>query len=128
MGFDFGPFLAADLPPAAARWTGWAKYNFTFGNNDPDGLAIEDDVAALILLEQVDAAQQRRLARAAGADDRDDIALVEVEIDALEHLGRTELLGQPANGEKGLPLVHQCCPTRRSRLLPSWSRAMLITR
>jgi 2-aminoadipate transaminase len=34
------------LPPPAARWTGWAKYNFTFGNNDPDGLAIEDLKAA----------------------------------------------------------------------------------
>jgi 2-aminoadipate transaminase len=46
MAFDFTPLLAAGLPPPAARWTGWAKYNFTFGNNDPDGLAIEDLKAA----------------------------------------------------------------------------------
>ena len=46
MAFDFSPLLAAGLPPPAVRWTGWAKYNFTFGNNDPDGLAIEDLKAA----------------------------------------------------------------------------------
>jgi 2-aminoadipate transaminase len=46
MAFDFTPLLPAGLPPAAARWTGWAKYNFTFGNNDPDGIAIEDLKAA----------------------------------------------------------------------------------
>ncbi len=46
MAFDFTPLLANDMPPPAARWTGWAKYNFTFGNNDPDGIAIEDLKAA----------------------------------------------------------------------------------
>jgi 2-aminoadipate transaminase len=46
MAFDFTPFFPAGLPPPAARWTGWAKYNFTFGNNDPEGLAIEDLKAA----------------------------------------------------------------------------------
>lgn len=46
MAFDFTPLLAAGLPPPAARWTGWATYNFTFGNNDPEGLAIEDLTAA----------------------------------------------------------------------------------
>jgi len=46
MPFDFEPLLVAGLPPPAARWTGWAKYNFTFGNNDPEGLAIEDLKAA----------------------------------------------------------------------------------
>ncbi len=46
MAFDFTPLLAAGLPPPVARWTGWAKYNFTFGNNDSDGLAIDDLKAA----------------------------------------------------------------------------------
>jgi 2-aminoadipate transaminase len=46
MPFDFTPLLAKDTPPPAARWTGWAKYNFTFGNNDSEGLAIEDLKAA----------------------------------------------------------------------------------
>ena len=46
MAFDFTPLLPAGSPPPAVRWTGWAKYNFTFGNNDPEGLAIEDLKAA----------------------------------------------------------------------------------
>jgi 2-aminoadipate transaminase len=47
MAFDFTPLLPAGLPPPAPRWAGWAKYNFTFGNNDPDGLALEDLKAAV---------------------------------------------------------------------------------
>jgi 2-aminoadipate transaminase len=46
MAFDFAPLLPSGSPPPAARWTGWAKYNFTFGNNDPDGLAVADLQAA----------------------------------------------------------------------------------
>ena len=34
--FDFTPLLPAGLPPAAVRWPGLAKYNFTGGNNDSD--------------------------------------------------------------------------------------------
>jgi len=32
--FDFAPLLASDLPPPAAKWTGFAKYNFIGGHND----------------------------------------------------------------------------------------------
>ena len=39
--FDFTPLLPASLPPAAARWTGLAKYSFVGGNNDPDGVPVE---------------------------------------------------------------------------------------
>src|SRR4051795_9114285 len=46
MALDFASLVPAGLPPPAARWPGWAKYNFTFGNNDPDGLAIADLAAA----------------------------------------------------------------------------------
>jgi 2-aminoadipate transaminase len=46
MAFDFAPLVPAGSPAPAVRWTGWAKYNFTFGNNDPDGLAVEDLQAA----------------------------------------------------------------------------------
>jgi 2-aminoadipate transaminase len=44
--FDFAPLLPADLPPAAVRWTGLAKYNFTGGNNDADEVPVDDLVAA----------------------------------------------------------------------------------
>src|SRR5687768_18066656 len=48
-------------------------------------------------LEHVDAAQQRRFARAGGADDRDRLSLRELAIDALEHLGRAIALAQAAD-------------------------------
>jgi 2-aminoadipate transaminase len=44
--FDFAPLLPAGLPPAAARWTGRAKYDFTGGNNDPDSLPLDGLIAA----------------------------------------------------------------------------------
>jgi 2-aminoadipate transaminase len=44
--FDFAPLLPAGLPPAAARWSGRAKYDFTGGNNDPDSLPLDGLVAA----------------------------------------------------------------------------------
>ncbi|MGV3628613.1 MAG: PLP-dependent aminotransferase family protein [Betaproteobacteria bacterium] len=44
--FDFTPLLPAGLPPAAARWTGRVKYDFTGGNNDPDALPLDGLIAA----------------------------------------------------------------------------------
>ncbi len=44
--FDFSPLLPPTLPPAAARWTGRPKYDFTGGNNDPDALPLDGLVAA----------------------------------------------------------------------------------
>ncbi|MEP7030663.1 MAG: PLP-dependent aminotransferase family protein [Pseudolabrys sp.] len=46
MVFDFASLVAAGSPPPAAKWSPPGKYNFTFGNNDPDGLAVEDLQAA----------------------------------------------------------------------------------
>ena len=43
---DFTPLLPAGLPPAAARWTGRVKYDFTGGNNDPDRLPLDGLIAA----------------------------------------------------------------------------------
>ena len=44
--FDFTPLLPAGLPPAAVRWGGLAKYNFTGGNNDADEVPVDDLIAA----------------------------------------------------------------------------------
>jgi 2-aminoadipate transaminase len=41
MAFDFAALIPSGAPPPAVRWTGAARYNFTFGNNDPDGLEVE---------------------------------------------------------------------------------------
>lgn len=46
MAFDFSPLLAAGVPAPAVRWTGAPKYNFTGGNNDPDGVPLEGLMAA----------------------------------------------------------------------------------
>jgi 2-aminoadipate transaminase len=44
--FDFAPLLPAGLPPPAVKWKGSPRYNFTGGNNDPDGIPLDDLVAA----------------------------------------------------------------------------------
>jgi 2-aminoadipate transaminase len=52
--FDFAPLLPAGLPPAAARWTGLAKYSFIGGNNDPDQVPVDglvDAVSAVLRRE-----------------------------------------------------------------------------
>jgi 2-aminoadipate transaminase len=46
MAFDFTPLFASGLPPAAARWTGLAKYNFTGGNNDSDQVPVDELITA----------------------------------------------------------------------------------
>jgi len=44
--FDFTPHLAAGLPPPAAKWTGFAKYNFVGGHNDSDHVPLDRIVKA----------------------------------------------------------------------------------
>ena len=50
-----------------------------------DLLTVEDDLTRLERLQQVDAAQQGRLARAARADDRHDLLLVHIQRDVREY-------------------------------------------
>jgi 2-aminoadipate transaminase len=38
--FDYTPLLVEGLPPAAAKWTGFPKFNFIGGNNDPDQVPV----------------------------------------------------------------------------------------
>jgi 2-aminoadipate transaminase len=44
--FDFGPLLRQGLPPAAAKFIGVPKFNFTGGHGDPDQLPVDALVAA----------------------------------------------------------------------------------
>src|SRR2546422_1878656 len=44
--FDFAPLLTPGLPPPAAKWTGFAKYNFSGGHNDADHVPVDRLVAA----------------------------------------------------------------------------------
>ena len=44
--FDFAPVLAPGLPAAAAKWTGFPKYNFIGGHNDADQVPVDALMAA----------------------------------------------------------------------------------
>ena len=66
-----------------------------------DRLAVEVDVAVVDLLEQVDAAQQRRLARARGADQRDRLVLADRQVDPAQHLALAVVLRDAAQLEDG---------------------------
>jgi 2-aminoadipate transaminase len=44
--FDYTPLLAEGLPPAAAKWNGFPKYNFVGGNNDADQVPVAKLLAA----------------------------------------------------------------------------------
>lgn len=52
------------------------------------------DPAACGLFKEVQAAQERRFPRTAGADDCDDFAFLHLEVNAVEHDLTLELLGQ----------------------------------
>ena len=43
---DFGPLLAPGLPPPAAKWSGFPKYNFVGGHNDAAHVPVADLVKA----------------------------------------------------------------------------------
>ena len=80
-------------------------------------LAVDEDVAGRRRLEVVDAAQERALARAAGADHADDVAAVNVERHALQHFERAETLVQvdDANRRHSLMALPLAVPRARMR-------------
>lgn len=41
MAFDYTSFFRPNLPPAAAKWSGFKKYHFIGGNNDEDSVPVE---------------------------------------------------------------------------------------
>jgi 2-aminoadipate transaminase len=45
--FDFGPLLAPNLPPAAAKFNGFPKYNFVGGHNDASQVPVDALIAAV---------------------------------------------------------------------------------
>jgi hypothetical protein len=81
-----------------------------------DHLAVQQHVAVVDLLEQVDAAQQRRLARPRGADQRDGRVLGDLEVDPAQHRPLAVRLRDAADLEHG---AH----SRRDRSQRSSSRA-----
>ena len=55
------------------------------GGQVVDAMALEVDFAGVGLIERAEQVQQRALAAAAGADDRHELALADLEVDALQH-------------------------------------------
>ncbi|MNT48444.1 hypothetical protein D3C72_1852250 [compost metagenome] len=70
-----------------------------------DGFAVEQDLPALELFKHVHAAQQRGLARAAGADQRHHVAALHSQIDALEYFELVVTLVQAANVQQRLAVL-----------------------
>ena len=66
-----------------------------------DVLAVEPDRAVVDRLQQVDAAQQRRLARAGRADQRDHLVLGDVEVDARSTTWSPKRLTTPSQASTG---------------------------
>ena len=62
-----------------------------------DFLAVEDDMAAVRLLQTVQAAQERGFSAARGADQHNAVALVDGQVHALEHLQVAVVLLQSFN-------------------------------
>lgn len=46
MPFDFSPFFSRTLPGPSGKYGGFPTYNFVGGHNDPDGVPVEDLIAA----------------------------------------------------------------------------------
>ena len=92
-----------------------------------DHLAVEEDVAVVDLLEQVDAAQERRLARAGGADQRDRLVLGDLEVDPVQHLASPKALVTPRISSTG-PRRHVAAPRRSSQRSSSRASGIVIAR
>ncbi len=76
-----------------------------------DLLAVDHDAARVDRLEQVDAAQQGRLARAGCADQADDLVLRDLEVDPAQHLVLAERLVQLLDHDR----AHAMPPATRRR-------------
>ena len=83
-----------------------------------DLLAEDGDTTALDRLEQVDAAKERRLPRARGADQADDLVLGELEVDPAQHFVSPEPLVDVFERKCPAVFTHAVLPAsclRRSR-------------
>ena len=91
------------------------RMRFTSTARAGDLLAADDDAARVDRLEQVDAAQQGRLAGAGRADQADDLVLLEREVDAAQHLELAERLVHVLHAERLAHASLPACCRRRSR-------------
>ena len=81
-----------------------------------DVAPVEDDGSALGLGDPADGVEQRRLAGTVGAEQRHDLALVDLHVDAEEHL-------HVAVGHLDVADEQELGPTRRARSIAASDRA-----
>jgi hypothetical protein len=75
-------------------------------------VAAEQDAAAVRRVEPGDDAQQRRLARARGAEQAEQLARAHVEVEVVQHGGRVEGLRQALDADRGRVRVNAVPATR----------------
>src|SRR6185312_984855 len=85
-----------------------------------DVLALEEDLALLRRRQQVDAAQQRALARAARPEDADHFPFADVEVDAFQHFEVAEAFADAFQLDHRLG--HQATSMWAPRLILPWLR------
>ena len=93
--------VGEDLP--ALGRLGEAVADALVGRDGGEALAAEGDGAAGDRLDAGEAAQERRLAGAVGADDGDDLAGVDREVDAVQHLDAAVARAQALDVKHGSP-------------------------
>ncbi len=69
------------------------KDNAAFQPGAGDGRAIEQDTPLVVAIQAQNQAQQRRLAATAGADDADELARRDVQVDIVQYLKRCSTAG-----------------------------------
>ena len=84
----------------------------------------EHDPARVDGLEEVDAAEERRLTRAGRADQAHDLVLGEREVDPAQHLELAERLAHALELERGAAAVHRAAPASCRRLSRSTSQSV----
>ena len=92
------------------------------GGGGVDAPAVDQDVAGGGVLEAGDDAQQRRLAAARGADEDAELAVADLEVDALDDVGGAEGLGDGLQGELAHGVAPQSLTGRPVRTLSSAAR------
>ena len=87
-------------------------------------LTVDDDRPLVDVLEQVDAAEERRLPGARRADQADDLVEIDGEVDPVQHLELAEALGDVLERDEVAVRRRSHAPrarSRRSRCLMMWS-------
>ena len=91
---------------------------------DPDGLAVEGDVAVVGGVDARDHLDERGLAGAVVADQGDDLTRPDVHVDVREGLDGAEALGDAGQGENDLPGRRTVCGSGGHQEMPAASQAL----